>query len=125
MPVTRRLPHLAYAALAILFLISLTYRLRDTVDRIDEMRHGATFARLPFDVDFPRFAISGTRPESDHAGLQMGDIIVGIEGRPLRGVPDLFVPLRNARAGQRLSIQVDSPTPTEHTRRTVSIELQP
>ena len=96
MMASRRPLHLAYAALALLFLISLTYRLRDTFDRVDEMRHGAAFARLPFDVDLPQLAISGTRPESDRAGLQAGDVVVGVEGRPLRGLADLFVP----RAGR-------------------------
>src|SRR2546425_6740217 len=117
MMASRRPLHLAYAALALLFLISLTYRLRDTFDRVDEMRHGAAFARLPFDVDLPQLAISGTRPESDRAGLQAGDVVVGVEGRPLRGLADLFVPLRNARAGQRLNVQVESRTPTGTSRR--------
>ena len=125
MVATERPRHLAYAALAILFLISLTYRLRDTADRVDEMRHGAAFARLPFDVDLPQLAITGTRPESDQAGLRTGDLIVGVEGGPLRGARDLYVPLRNARPGQHLIVQVESPTPTGSDRRTASIELRP
>lgn len=116
---------LAYAALIVLFLISLTYRARDTVDRVDEMRHGSAFARLPFNADLPEFAIGEVQPEAQAAGLGTGDVIVGVEGRPLQGLADLFGPLRDRRAGERLTIQVELTTPAGPVRRTASIELQP
>jgi hypothetical protein len=45
--------------LALLFLISATYRVLDISERIGELRHGREFAREPFDVDLPRYDLMG------------------------------------------------------------------
>ncbi|HWW83530.1 MAG TPA: SpoIIE family protein phosphatase, partial [Vicinamibacterales bacterium] len=113
----------AYLVLFTLFGLSVVYRFRQTADDLDELLHGEVLANRPFDVALPGFLISGTTPESLVAGLRTGDVIVGVEGRPVRGLADVFAPLRNARAGDRLEIRVESPTRTAPT--TLSITLQP
>ena len=72
-----------YALLAVLFAIVLTYRVRDTIDRFDEVMHGDRIARLPLDIDFPQFTIGSLEPEAERVGLKEGDHLVGIEGRPV------------------------------------------
>lgn len=63
-----RVPILAWTALALLLAVSLTHRLRDTADRLDELRRGNVVVRLPFDVDLPRFSLSEVQPEAASAG---------------------------------------------------------
>ena len=40
-----------FTALAFLFALSLTYRIRDTIDRTDELANGHRIAQIPFDID--------------------------------------------------------------------------
>ena len=114
---------LAYLLLATLFGISVIHRIRDTADRIDEMRNGTAIARLPFSVDLPAFSISDPRPEAEAAGIKTGDAIVAIDGQPVRDSGDLFVPLRERRAGEPLVLRIRS-TP-DSAARTVSMRLGP
>jgi sigma-B regulation protein RsbU (phosphoserine phosphatase) len=118
-------PYLGYAALALLFAISVTYQVRDTVDRFDEMRNGHRLVKLPFNLDFPQFEVSERQPEAEAAGLESGDTIVGVEGRPLRHISDLYGPLRTGRAGDRLMLDVQRSDQPQARTRTVSIDLQP
>src|SRR5436190_21245357 len=84
-----------YVLLAIVFLIAVTYHLRETIDRAELLRHGTTMAARPFDVDLPQIVVSETRPESERAGVRAGDAIVGVADRPVRGALDVFRPLRH------------------------------
>ena len=113
----------AYLILAILFVVSAIHRVRDTSDRVDEIRNGTRIARLPFSADLPGFVIVDLRPEAEAAGIKNGDAIVDIEGRPVRGTGDLFLPLRERRPGEYLTLQVQSTT--DAAPRTVSIRLEP
>jgi len=115
----------AYGALALLLAISLTYRVRDTLDRIDELRHGDTIARLPFDFDLPQLTIGSLEPEAERAGLRDGDTLRTVGGRPVTGVNQLLGPLRDARAGDRLDVEIDSTPSPEPSRKSASITLQP
>jgi len=116
---------LAYAALALLLAISLTYRLRDTIDRIDEFLHGDTIARLPFDFDLPQLTIGSLAPETERAGLREGDTLRSVGGRPVTGVNQVLGPLRDAHPGDRLDVEVDSVSTAGPPRKAVSITLQP
>lgn len=53
---------LLYAALALLVAVALVYRVRDTIDRYQELRRGQQLAELPFDVDLPQFTIAAVFP---------------------------------------------------------------
>jgi hypothetical protein len=46
----RRAAHIAYVALALLFLISLTNRVRSSVDGLDGLLHGTERVRGPFQL---------------------------------------------------------------------------
>jgi len=115
----------AYAALAVLLAISLTYRVRDTVDRIDELQHGDTIARLPFDFDLPQLTIGSLEAEAEREGLREGDTLRTAGGRPVTGVNQLLGPLRDARAGDRFDVEVDSTSSARPSRLSASITLQP
>ena len=103
----RRRTYALYAALALLFLISSTYRVFDTTERVGDLRHGAEYARDPFDIDLPGWELEGVEPEAAAAGLRRGDTIRAVNGNPVRptGV-DLWRPLRNSRAGDRMTVDV-------------------
>jgi phosphoserine phosphatase RsbU/P len=120
-----RRPYLAFAALAVLLAVSLAYRIRDSADRIDELRHGDTIARLPFDFDLPQLTIGSLQPEAVRESLREGDTLRSAGGRPLTGVNQLLGPLREARAGDQLDVELDSISPAEPSRKSVSITLQP
>src|SRR5688500_15201682 len=91
----RRSTIVLYAALALLFLISATYRVLDITERVGELRHGGEYVRDPFDIDLPDWELEGVEPESEAAGLRRGDTIRAVNGNPVRptGV-DLWRPLR-------------------------------
>src|SRR5687767_2095135 len=103
----RRSTYALYAALALLFLISATYRALDVTERVAELRHGTEYVRDPFDIDLPGWELEGVEQESAEAGLRRGDTIRAINGNAVRptGV-DLWRPLRKSRAGDRLTVDV-------------------
>ena len=119
------LPRFLYLGLAILFAISITYRVRDTVDRTDQLLHGHDIAQFPFDPDRPNPSITDLKPEAVAAGLTPQDTILAVNGRPVRSAPDLFVPFRNTPAGQPISLDVQSSRRDVPGRRTVTITLEP
>src|SRR5687767_6111960 len=106
MPAAKReLGVVLYGALALLFLISATYRAFDISERVADLRYGAEYVGDPFDIDLPGWELEGVEPEAAEAGLRRGDTIRAINGVPVRptGV-DLWRPLRNARVGDRLTV---------------------
>src|SRR5688500_13508908 len=104
-PAKRELDAVLYGVLALLFIISATYRVFDITERVRELRSGADYVRDPFDIDLPDWELQGVEREAEEAGLRRGDTIRAINGRPVRptGV-DLWRPLRTARAGDRLTV---------------------
>src|SRR5262245_24763995 len=118
-------PYAAYAALALLLLISLTFRIRDTVDRIDELRHGNTIARLPFDFDLPQLTIGSLEPEAEREGLREGDTLRSANGRSVTGVNQLLGPLRDARGGNRFAVELDSTSSVNPSHKSATITLEP
>jgi len=78
-----RKPDLLYAGLALLFLVSATYRVLDIAERVGELRHGREYVREPFDIDLPEYTLQGVEEEAARAGLKRGDRIVSINGRQM------------------------------------------
>jgi len=99
-----------YFALAVLFAISMGYRAREISDRAELLLHSGDHARRPFGIDVPGTDIVSVEHEAAAAGLQVRDKLVSIADRPFRGAIDFFVPLKDARPGDRLSVQVRSTT---------------
>src|SRR6267378_5904421 len=111
-----------YFALALLFAISLTYRIREIIDRVDLLSHGAERAKEPFNMNVPGVEITGVEPEAAAAGIQKGDTLLAFAERPYRGAVDFYVPLREARPGDRMNVQVRS---ADGAVRNSTIEMQP
>ncbi len=121
-----RKPYLLYAGLALLFLVSATYRVLDIAERVGELRHGREYVREPFDIDLPEYTLSGVEDEAASAGLKRGDRIVGINGRQMHySGTDLWVPLRAARAGDPLRVEATRIVDGRPATKTASIVLQP
>jgi sigma-B regulation protein RsbU (phosphoserine phosphatase) len=121
-----RTPYVLYAALALLFLISATYRVIQIAEGVGELRNGREYVRDPFDIDLPEYVLVAVEEEAARAGLARGDRIVGINGRPIHySGTDLWVPLRAARAGDRLAVEATRVVDGRSTTRSASIVLQP
>ena len=107
-----------YSLLACFFAIVANYRYFDFTERLGDLLHGQEHVREPFDIDLPEFSLSGVNPEAEVAGLRPGDVLRTIAGRPVRHlVADLWVPLRNARAGDALRVDFWRPgTPVARTQ---------
>jgi len=119
-------PKVLYAALALLFAIVATYRVFDFSERVGDLIHGQEHVREPFDIDLPEFSLSDVSEEAATAGLRRKDVIRSIDGRPVRPlVADLWVPLRKARAGDRLAVGYWRPDTPDGETRTASITLMP
>jgi hypothetical protein len=116
---------LLYAVLAVLLAIVITYRIRDTTDRFEQVVRGHEIAQLPVDPRFPSFRIDEVAPEAAAAGLKVGDTIVGVQGRPATRLVDLIVPLMRSSPGETLALEVESATESGAIRRTATIALEP
>jgi sigma-B regulation protein RsbU (phosphoserine phosphatase) len=115
-----------YAALALFFLIVAAYRALDFNERLGDLLYGQVHVREPFDIDLPEFTLSGVNPEAAEAGLRMGDLVRRIDGQSVRGlIADLWVPLRQARAGDLLRVDVWRPGTPEDAVQTASVRLRP
>jgi sigma-B regulation protein RsbU (phosphoserine phosphatase) len=112
-----------YVLLFLILAISLTHRLRYGVDLAGFVLAGDV-ARDPFDLRLPAFEITGLEPESEAAGLRVGDLIVEVEGRPLDGAAVFYRTLRELGVGDRLTLTVQTETPRGPERNIASIDLQ-
>ena len=119
-------PRLAYATLLVVFAFVATYRLLDFTERVSDLRDGQVHAREPFDIDLPAFRLASVSAEAAAAGLRPDDEVRRINGRAVRRIAaDLWIPLRQARAGDRMIVEVWRPGTPAAARTTASIVLQP
>src|ERR1700761_315601 len=105
MPIVRvrqRNHSLAYATLAILFVISSVQWVRNTSVSVQYILHGETLVRGPFDVNGTTLKVDSVNAEARAAGLQVGDLLLSVDGRPVEGLTDYWGALRHARLGQRM-----------------------
>ncbi len=97
---------LASLALAALFVVSMTISLRSAWDRFEEMLQGEQYVVTGFDLKTQTFKVDELEIEAERAGLRIGDIVVGVNGRPVQGWSDILGPVRRARTGDRLLLHV-------------------
>ena len=119
---SRRAVYFAYFALALLFAIAVTNRVRDAVDRFDELFHGSERARAPIEMPAADMTPSYLQPEARAAGITEKDVISSIGTRSIQGTTSFYSIVRKARPGDRLLFGIVS---FDSSRREVSIELQP
>jgi len=127
MPISRsrvRTHAAAYAALVALFLFVIIAVVRDVDDSIDFERHATEYARPPFYLGDANWGAVTLAPEAEAAGMKFGDAVLAVNGRAIDGFFDYYGRLRQARAGDRLGVQVQSPGP-DNPVRDLSIDLQP
>jgi phosphoserine phosphatase RsbU/P len=110
-----------YFALALLFAISLGYRIREILDRVDLLVYPGDHVRDPFNIALPGIEVTGVTPEAEAAGIAAGDLLVAVAGRPYRGAVDFYTPVRKARPGDRIDVTVRS----SGLIKNASIELGP
>jgi sigma-B regulation protein RsbU (phosphoserine phosphatase) len=115
----------AYAGLAALLLLSVTVFARDVSDTVDLVRHLGEHARPPFRLGDANWGAIGLQPEAAASGMKFGDAVLAVNGHPVDGFFVYYGTLRQARAGDRLRVQVQSPGPAENPIRDLSIELRP
>jgi sigma-B regulation protein RsbU (phosphoserine phosphatase) len=111
-----------YLVLAVLFLISVTYRIRETSDRFELLLNPQEHARDPFRIELPGKQITRVQPEGEAVGIQNEDTLLAFAGRSFSGAIDFVTPMRAARAGDRVDVKTRS---TAGTLRDASIQLQP
>jgi sigma-B regulation protein RsbU (phosphoserine phosphatase) len=97
---------LASLTLAALFVVATTVSLRDALDRFDELLHGDRYVSSDFDLDTQTFKVSQLGAGAERAGLRKGDIVIGVNGRPVEGWSDIEGPVQRARTGDHLLLRV-------------------
>jgi hypothetical protein len=108
--------------LALLFLNAFANWANDSIDNIDEIRHGVQVVRDPLTLDFLQGA-SRVQPEAAAAGVRDGDTVLSVNGRPLEGYSDYYVPLRRAQRCDRLTLQLRTNGAGGPVEKNVSIAL--
>jgi len=98
----------AYALLAVLFLISAAQWVRDTRDRVQEILYGDQYVGSPFDLSPFNLSVTGLDPSAQEAGLREGDVLLAVNGRPVKGYADYQGPLRHVRFGESFRVRVRS-----------------
>jgi hypothetical protein len=114
----------AYAGLVALFLFVVIAIVRDVDDSIDLVRHSTDYARPPFYLGDANWGAVNLQPEAEAAGMKFGDAVLAADGRAIDGFFDYYGTLRQARARDRLRVQVQSPG-LGNAVRDLSIDLQP
>ncbi len=122
-PPAARPPYLRYVILAVLFAIALIYQVRVTSAHIGELLNGQSMARLPFDPDLPQFVVAGELPESESAGVRVGDRVTHLDGRAIEGSDDLFPPIFRAAPGQVVKLGIAPPVGSDRVPFTAMITL--
>jgi sigma-B regulation protein RsbU (phosphoserine phosphatase) len=111
-----------YIPLIALFLIAVTYQTRFTVEALREDFYPNEQVREPFLMEDVDPVITSLRPEGEEAGLLVGDRVLTVGGRALRGSAVFDQLAAAARPGDPLSVTVtraDDTGKTEEKRFTV------
>lgn len=115
-----------YGLLALLFVVSATYRVLDIAEHIAELRYGREFVRAPFALEPPHYNLTRLEEEASRAGLKPGDEITRINDRRVNYTgTDLWVPLRVARAGDRLLVEATRAANGQPSTVKASVVLEP
>ena len=113
---------LAYAALAALFIICVSYFARIAYHEIDSTLHADTRVRLPFYLGDSNSGILDPGPEAKAAGVRGGDKLLAVEGRPMDGFVVFYGRILQSKPGDTLHIQAQT---GNQPARAIAIPLRP
>src|ERR1700761_350310 len=116
---------MARLVLAALFLLSMTLFLRGGWDHFDELLDGDQYVSTGFGIRWPSLKVDALGPGAERAGLRKGDIVLGVNGRPVQGWSAIFGPVRRARTGDRLLLHVKRAGTASPVGQDVSVPLEP
>ncbi|MGH9627558.1 MAG: SpoIIE family protein phosphatase, partial [Bryobacteraceae bacterium] len=114
----------ASLALAALFVVSTMQFLRHAWDRFDEILHGDQYVGRDFSLDISTFKVEALGVEAERAGLRKGDIVAGVNGRPVQGWSDIVGPVRRARIGDQLLLRVKRTDAAGSTEKDIPVPLK-
>jgi sigma-B regulation protein RsbU (phosphoserine phosphatase) len=123
-PPTMRSRWPGYAVLAALFVLAAGVFAQHAYDGFDLLVHARDYARPPFYLGDGNWGVVGVQPEAEAAGLNFGDALHTVNGRPIDGFFVYYGALRRARPGDELQLRVQSPGENTSVR-DLSIRLQP
>jgi sigma-B regulation protein RsbU (phosphoserine phosphatase) len=121
---TFRNHRLATLVLAVLFVVTATFSLRAAGDRLEEMLYGGQYVDADFGVDLNTLKVDGLEAVSQRSGLHVGDVIIAANGHPVHGLTDIADPIRRARTGDHLLLQVRRTESTGPQDLNISLPLQ-
>jgi len=116
---------MAYVALGVLFLLSVTAFVDNLRGSLDLVQHRTDRARPPFLLGDANWGAVDLQPEAEAAGMKFGDAVRTVNGRSIDGFFVYYGELRQLRPGARLQVEVQSPGPGFNPVRNLSIELRP
>ena len=93
------------AGIVFLFLISIVFQARFTLDSVRAQTSITESARPPFRIRPIDGVLTALLPEAKAAGISEGDQPISIEGRPLRGNASISEALRKRQAGDLIRVR--------------------
>src|SRR5215471_12339636 len=115
-----------YAVLAVLFLMASAYQLLYTEYRFPNWFSDPNAASSPFLVGAASndLTIDFLRPEAKAAGLETGETLVAVNGKPVTGTAVYGEIIAHAHAGDQLEITARVKGEPASAERTVSLKLE-
>jgi sigma-B regulation protein RsbU (phosphoserine phosphatase) len=98
-----------YLLLALLLAVAGTYHLRTTFEIVRARLEPGRAPREPLETRGFTAVVAGTRPEAAAAGINVGDRLIAVEGRPYLGRRVLSAAVAERTVGQELRLSVASP----------------
>jgi len=100
-------PRIQMAVLVVLFLMIGAFQFRSTADLYEYLTGSESYPRYPVGFSSRDLRVWGGRDASfAQTGLKRGDLLIEIDGIPVRGLADLHQPLRGKRAGDTVRAAV-------------------
>ncbi len=109
--------------LALVAIAVATYYVASVAASMREI-YGDRVAEAPTSHGYRLSTISGVTPEATEAGIQFGDRLIAINGRPFTGNNVYLEELRNAHAGDSIALTIQ-PRGSGTAQRTVTLRLAP
>src|SRR5258706_4633875 len=91
-----------YTLLGIVFVLAMGYQIWFSITAIQYRRHYSVEAGWPFGLNFDSDRFSYTAPALKDLGVQAGDELIDLEGRPYEGMAQVANVLAVKRSGHPL-----------------------